>query len=39
MSTVTVAPGREHSAGVRVAMQRHPLGAFFVIAFAVTWAY
>ena len=39
MSTVTVAPGREHSAGLRVAMQRHPLGAFFVIAFAITWAY
>ncbi len=40
MSTVTVAPDRQYVSGrLRVATQRHPLGAFFVIAFATTWAY
>lgn len=40
MSTVTATPDREHSTGrVREAMQSHPLGAFFVIAFFITWTY
>jgi membrane protease YdiL (CAAX protease family) len=40
VSTVTVAPDGEYVSGrLREAMQGHPLGAFFVIAFATTWAY
>jgi uncharacterized protein len=40
VSTATVAPERVYSSGhLRHAMQRRPLGAFFVIAFATTWAY
>lgn len=39
MSAVTVAPGEYSTGRLQEAIQRHPLGAFFGIAFAITWVY
>jgi uncharacterized protein len=39
VSTVTDAPRGYSTGRLQEAIQRHPLGAFFVIAFAITWVY